>query len=41
MRCVNFCPNRAIQQLEGLLHGSRHRAHHLAGFKPNENVSYG
>jgi ferredoxin len=34
MRCFNFCPNRAIRQLEPLLHGSRHNAYHLPGFNP-------
>jgi ferredoxin len=34
MRCFNFCPNRAIRQLEFLLHGSRHRVHRLPGFHP-------
>jgi ferredoxin len=35
MRCFNFCPNRAIRQLDFLLHGSRHRAYRLPGFNPN------
>jgi ferredoxin len=34
MRCFNLCPNRAIQQLEPILHGSRHRVYHLPGFNP-------
>jgi ferredoxin len=34
MRCFNYCPNRAIRQLEFLLHGSRHRAYHLPEFHP-------
>jgi ferredoxin len=34
MRCFNYCPKRAIRQLEPLLHGSRHRAYHLPGFDP-------
>ena len=34
MRCFNYCPNRAIRQLEPLLHGSRHNAYHLPGFNP-------
>ena len=34
MRCFNFCPNRAIRQLDFLLHGSRHNAYHLPGFNP-------
>jgi ferredoxin len=34
MRCVNYCPNRAIRQLEPFLHGSRHRVYHLPGFNP-------
>jgi ferredoxin len=34
MRCFNFCPSRAIRQLEPLLHGSRHNAYRLPGFNP-------
>jgi len=34
MRCFNYCPTRAIRQLEPLLHGSRHNAYHLPGFNP-------
>ncbi len=34
MRCFNYCPNRAIRQLDFLLHGSRHYAFHLPGFNP-------
>lgn len=34
MRCFNYCPNRAIRQLDFLLHGSRHRAYHLPEFHP-------
>jgi ferredoxin len=38
MRCFNFCPNRAIRQLEFLLHGSRHRAYRLPGFHPADGM---
>jgi ferredoxin len=34
MRCFNYCPKHAILQLEGLLHGSRHRVYRLPGFDP-------
>jgi ferredoxin len=34
MRCFNYCPRRAIRQMEFLLHGSRHRAHKLKEFNP-------
>ncbi len=34
MRCFNYCPRRAIRQLEPLLHGSRHNAYRLPGFSP-------
>ena len=34
MRCFNYCPNRAIRQLEPLMHGSRHNVYHLPGFNP-------
>ena len=35
MRCFSYCPRRAIQQFEGLLHGSRHRVNRLPGFNPS------
>jgi ferredoxin len=38
MRCFNFCPNRAIRQLEFLLHGSRHRAQRMPGFHPAAEI---
>ena len=39
MRCYNYCPQRAILQLEPLLHGSRRRAHRLPGFDPLSDQS--
>jgi ferredoxin len=38
MRCYNFCPNRAIRQLEFLLHGSRHGTYRLPGFHPAPDI---
>jgi ferredoxin len=38
MRCFNFCPNRAIRQLEWLLHGSRNLTFRLPGFNPLEEM---
>jgi hypothetical protein len=36
MRCFNYCPARAIRQLEFLLRGSRHRANRMPGFHPEK-----
>jgi ferredoxin len=36
MRCFNYCPARAIRQLEFLLRGNRHRAYRMPGFHPAE-----
>jgi ferredoxin len=38
MRCFNYCPRRAVFQLDWLFHGSRHNAHRLPGFRPLEDT---
>ena len=37
VRCFNACPGQAIEQLDIIGHGSRHRRYLAPGFKPDEN----
>ncbi len=34
LRCMHFCPQQAILQLENIGHGSRRNRYHAPGFKP-------